>query len=337
MFSKKSNGMQLSSKSVVPSTSYFSEDDYDYLFKVILLGEPGVGKSCLAWRFVNGMDITSWDSPPSLGYENRTININNKKVRLQILEIACQERYRSGNNYSYSRYLERVGAGLLVYDITNQTSFNDLKQHFELVRSNLPPTMLVGAKCDLEKKREVSFKAAADFAEENNLLHIEVSAKEGIRVEKAFFTLAKRLLEKCSPDQDIFLNYPRPAHLFLTDENRNHVLKFNEAFVPYYNHFRKIGRTSEWESTWESIRKLAMKILLNELNGKDNKNKLALLKHCRKLPLFNEHICQYTYLRARSKSSNTHDTQAVKDIDQHIEKIKAEEHTIVKTSSCIVM
>mmetsp|Transcript_9696 Transcript_9696/g.16031 ORF Transcript_9696/g.16031 Transcript_9696/m.16031 type:complete len:219 (-) Transcript_9696:207-863(-) len=160
-------------------------DEYDYLFKVVLIGDSGVGKSNLLSRFTR--NEFNLDSKSTIGVEfaTKSIQVDAKTIKAQIWDTAGQERYRA---ITSAYYRGAVGA-LLVYDISKQVTFENVERWLKELRDHAEPNiviMLVGNKSDLRHKRAVSTETAMAFAENNNLAFIETSALESTGVEEAF-------------------------------------------------------------------------------------------------------------------------------------------------------
>ncbi len=171
-------------------------NEYDYLFKFILIGDSTVGKTCVLTRFVDGWFKA--ESDPTIGVEFGSKLIKCKSgatVRLQVWDTAGQESFRS---ITRSYYRGAIGA-VLVYDVTNSSSFenlpNWLKDSLEATNQNIG-LVLVGNKSDLESQRQVDPNKAKQFAKENNLLFLETSAKNGANIEKIFQILSEQILAK---------------------------------------------------------------------------------------------------------------------------------------------
>jgi len=170
-------------------------ESYDYLFKFLIIGQAGTGKSCLLHHFIESKFKD--DSSHTIGVEfgSRIVNVGGKSVKLQIWDTAGQERFRS---VTRSYYRGAAGA-LLVYDSTSRESFNTLSNWLNDARKMASPQiviLLVGNKKDLEEARQVTFLEASTFAQENDLIFLETSAKTGDSVEEAFLKCSKTILAK---------------------------------------------------------------------------------------------------------------------------------------------
>jgi len=167
---------------------------YEYIFKYIIIGDMGVGKSCLLHQFTENKFVP--DSPHTIGVEfgTRIVEVMGKKIKLQIWDTAGQERFRA---VTRSYYRGAAGA-LLVYDITRRITYNHLTSWLTDARNLTNPNtviMLIGNKKDLDAQRDVTYEEAAQFAKENGLIFIESSAKTGENVEEAFLKTAKLIFQ----------------------------------------------------------------------------------------------------------------------------------------------
>ncbi|CAH2034200.1 unnamed protein product [Thlaspi arvense] len=165
--------------------AYRAEDDYDYLFKVVLTGDSGVGKSNLLSRFTR--NDFSHDSRATIGVEfaTRSIQCDDKIVKAQIWDTAGQERYRA---ITSAYYRGAVGA-LLVYDVTRHVTFENVERWLKELRDHTDANiviMLVGNKADLRHLRAISTEEAKAFAERENTFFMETSALEAVNVDNAF-------------------------------------------------------------------------------------------------------------------------------------------------------
>ncbi|XP_053718706.1 ras-related protein Rab-25-like [Synchiropus splendidus] len=162
-----------------------SDESYNFVFKVVLIGESGVGKSNLLARFTK--NEFNHDSRTTIGVEfsTRTIQLDNYIIKAQIWDTAGLERYRA---ITSAYYRGAVGA-LLVYDITKQPTYESAERWLKELYDHADPhmvVMLVGNKTDLESIRTVPTEEAKDFAEKNNLMFMETSAMDSTNVEEAF-------------------------------------------------------------------------------------------------------------------------------------------------------
>jgi len=174
------------------------DNEYDYLFKVVLIGDSGVGKSNLLSRFTR--NEFALDSKSTIGVEFATKSIvaEGKTIKAQIWDTAGQERYRA---ITSAYYRGAVGA-LLVYDITKHATFENVQRWLKELRDHAEANivvMLVGNKSDLKNQRAVETEEAMAFAEEHNLAFIETSAMDASGVDIAFqniLTEIYRLMNK---------------------------------------------------------------------------------------------------------------------------------------------
>uniref|UniRef100_G1LI78 RAB2A, member RAS onco family n=1 Tax=Ailuropoda melanoleuca TaxID=9646 RepID=G1LI78_AILME len=193
---------------------------YAYLFKYIIIGDTGVGKSCLLLQFTDKRFQPVHDLTIGVEFGARMITIDGKQIKLQIwdtkikirsfpckisistiqhvcfvLNMAGQESFRS---ITRSYYRGAAGA-LLVYDITRRDTFNHLTTWLEDARQHSNSNMvimLIGNKSDLESRREVKKEEGEAFAREHGLIFMETSAKTASNVEEAFINTAKEIYEK---------------------------------------------------------------------------------------------------------------------------------------------
>ncbi|XP_014241167.1 ras-related protein Rab-8A isoform X3 [Cimex lectularius] len=161
---------------------------YDHLFKLLLIGDSGVGKTCILFRFSEDAFNNTFISTIGIDFKIRTIELDGKKIKLQIWDTAGQERFRT---ITTAYYRGAMGI-MLVYDITNEKSFDNIKNWIRNIEENATTDvekMLLGNKCDHDV-RVVSKERGEQLAIEYGIKFMEVSAKESINVESAFFTIA---------------------------------------------------------------------------------------------------------------------------------------------------
>lgn len=177
--------------------------DYDKLYKILIVGESGVGKSSILLRFCDEPFIQSYISTIGVDFKIRTLNINDKIYKLQIWDTAGQEKFRTITS-SYYRGAHGV---LLVYDVTDKNTFNALSLWCEEINRYINGTaiIIIGNKIDMSKKRVVDYNEARTFAEVNNYSFFETSAKDDSNIDNVFLELVKKMNSKPEIDKD-----PRP-------------------------------------------------------------------------------------------------------------------------------
>ncbi|EEP79230.1 GTP-binding protein ypt1 [Uncinocarpus reesii 1704] len=168
---------------------------YDYLFKLLLIGDSGVGKSCLLLRFADDTYTESYISTIGVDFKIRTIELDGKTVKLQIWDTAGQERFRTITS-SYYRGAHGI---CVVYDVTDMDSFNNVKQWLQEIDRYATEgvnKLLVGNKSDMEDKKAVEYTVAKEFADSLGIPFLETSAKNASNVEQAFLTMARQIKER---------------------------------------------------------------------------------------------------------------------------------------------
>ncbi|CAH8336835.1 unnamed protein product [Eruca vesicaria subsp. sativa] len=192
--------------------------EYDYLFKLLLIGDSGVGKSCLLLRFADDSYVESYISTIGVDFKIRTVEQDGKTIKLQIWDTAGQERFRTITS-SYYRGAHGI---IIVYDVTDEESFNNVKQwlsEIDRYASDTVNKLLVGNKCDLTENRAVPYETAKvrtyglslpsfvfihlidflmyskAFADEIGIPFMETSAKDATNVEQAFMAMSASIKE----------------------------------------------------------------------------------------------------------------------------------------------
>nr|XP_010962095.1 PREDICTED: ras-related protein Rab-1A [Camelus bactrianus] len=176
----------------------FQGSSSDYLFKLLLIGDSGVGKSCLLLRFADDTYTESYISTIGVDFKIRTIELDGKTIKLQIWDTAGQERFRTITS-SYYRGAHGI---IVVYDVTDQESFNNVKQWLQEIdryASENVNKLLVGNKCDLTTKKVVDYTTAKEFADSLGIPFLETSAKNATNVEQSFMTMAAEIKKRMGP------------------------------------------------------------------------------------------------------------------------------------------
>lgn len=172
--------------------------EYDYLFKLLLIGDSGVGKSCLLLRFADDTYTESYISTIGVDFKIRTIQMDGKVIKLQIWDTAGQERFRTITS-SYYRGAHGI---IVVYDVTDQVSFNNVKQWMQEIQRYACDSvcrLLVGNKSDLVEKKMVDTNTAKEYSESMGVPFLETSAKNSVNVEQAFMTMAGEIKKHQGP------------------------------------------------------------------------------------------------------------------------------------------
>ena len=194
---------------------------YDLTFKMIVIGDPGVGKSCLTGRAIK--DKFDGEYAPTIGFEflTYTVKIEDKIIKLQVWDTCGQEMYRS----LITNFYRNASLAMMVYSIDSRESFIHINTWLKEIRLQSHPDVkiiLIGNKNDLEDKRQVTFEEAKKYQEENQLLYFEeTSAKTGINAKKVFTEAAKILFDE-------HLRYKKRAN----NINFNDTVKINTNTVP---------------------------------------------------------------------------------------------------------
>ena len=198
--------------------------DYDYLFKLLVIGNSNVGKSAMLNRFVDDIFDDSYVSTVGVDFKIKTMTICNKVAKVQIWDTAGQERFKNITTI----YYRGANGCIIVYDITNKVSFDNIVywlSELELHAPNKIPILLVGNKKDLSDKRQVSENDLQMFANIFNLDCIEVSAKDNNDkcIDNAFIKLCEKIMKERPPPPVNDINYmtPRDSKIIKIDGNNS--------------------------------------------------------------------------------------------------------------------
>ena len=171
------------------------EASYELLYKVIIIGDTGVGKSNILSRYVK--DEFSSNSKSTVGVELgiKFLKIKNTNTKIQIWDTAGQERYKAIT----SSYFKGSNGCFIVYDITSESSFNNIENWYAEIQKETSkdiPILLVGNKCDLEDERKVPIEKGKEKAKNLNCAFFETSALKKINIDKIFEELVNNIYEK---------------------------------------------------------------------------------------------------------------------------------------------
>lgn len=179
------------------SKMWKTREDYDYIVKIVVIGDSHVGKSSILMKYCDDDFSPKFITTIGIDFKVRTVHMDGKIVKLQIWDTAGQERFKTITN-SYYRGAKAI---MVVYDITSAESFEHVQSWIENMDSHCdsrspPMKMLIGNKCDLTKDRVIEEKKGLALAKEFGLQFMEVSAKNGTNIEKAFIDLAKKVVNE---------------------------------------------------------------------------------------------------------------------------------------------
>ena len=167
---------------------------YDHIFKILLIGDAGVGKSSILLRFTDDSFEEHLASTIGVDFKVKTVSLGGKTVKLTIWDTAGQERFRTLTS-SYYRGCHGI---ILVFDVNERSSFDNLKQwldELELYSTTAHSSkLLVGNKIDLED-RQVTEQEATDFARQQAMMYLECSARTRVGIRQAFEEVVLKILD----------------------------------------------------------------------------------------------------------------------------------------------
>ena len=198
--------------------------DYDKTCQILLLGDMAVGKTCLINRYTNGVFKEEYISTVGFDYYTKQEEINNKTVQVKLWDTAGQERFKTLTP-SFLRNAEGV---IIVFDVTSQDSFDNVKGWINSIKSNLGeniiPIIIVGNKIDMENMREISKEDGKKIASENDFKYFETSAKTGIGVDEAIKEIVNQILDIQDKNEDEKVD-ERPSFKIKKDNNKDNQKK----------------------------------------------------------------------------------------------------------------
>lgn len=181
-------------------------DHYDYLFKILLIGNVSVGKSSIFAKFTDNKYSELCIPTIGVDFKIKRFKLNNKNIKLQIWDTAGQDRFKSVTS-SYYRGSHGI---IIVFDVTNRYSFNDIQSWLNQIYKYSINTsiILIGNKIDLENERQVSYEEAKEYADSLQIPYLEVSVKNDKSICNIFKLLSEELIKKIELYTDI--NYKKP-------------------------------------------------------------------------------------------------------------------------------
>ena len=164
---------------------------YDYLIKLLIIGNSGVGKTCILLQFSEGNFTTSHLTTIGIDFKIKTVDVDGKQIKLQIWDTAGQERFRT---ITQTYYKNAMGI-ILAYDVTDENSYNDIckwMQQIDTHASENVAKILIGNKSD-RPDRKISMEQGQKLADEYNIKFMETSAKNNSNINEAFYYIAKQI------------------------------------------------------------------------------------------------------------------------------------------------
>ena len=201
------------------------KDNYDFLFKMILIGDSSVGKSNILLKYLKNEFDQSSKATVGVEFGTKTVEMNDKKIKIQIWDTAGQERYRSIT----SAYYKGAKGAFIVYDITRRNTFDNIDKWISDLKTNGDNNisiMLIGNKSDLNDKREVETNEGIKKSEETKIAFMETSALSGENIIKAFNELIEQIYQNncLNVEEDIDIEIDKGVNLS-EEKNENNDTK----------------------------------------------------------------------------------------------------------------
>ena len=173
-----------------------SEKKYDYIFKLILIGNSCVGKSSIIQRYIQKTFNDEYTCTIGVDFFMKTLDINDNLIKLQLWDTAGTEKFKSIT----TGYYRGANAAFVVFDLTSRISFDSVSEWIQNYYNYSNPNseknvVLIGNKSDLKENREISDEEINKFAINNNIKYFETSAKNGNNIEECFYYIAEKLMK----------------------------------------------------------------------------------------------------------------------------------------------
>ena len=173
-----------------------NEKKYDYIFKLILIGNSCVGKSSIIQRYIQKTFNDEYTCTIGVDFFMKTLDINDNLIKLQLWDTAGTEKFKSIT----TGYYRGANAAFVVFDLTSRISFDSVSEWIQNYYNYSNPNseknvVLIGNKSDLKENREISDEEINKFAINNNIKYFETSAKNGNNIEECFYYIAEKLMK----------------------------------------------------------------------------------------------------------------------------------------------
>ena len=200
-----------------------SEKKYDYIFKLILIGSSGVGKSSILKRYIQKIFEEEYTCTIGVDFFMKSLNISNKSIKLQLWDTAGTEKFKSIT----TGYYRGANAAFVVFDLTYKSSFESVSEWIQNYYKYSNPdsekyVILIGNKSDLKEKREISEEEIYDFAKNNKIKYFETSAKNGENIDECFYFIAEKLMKDLE-EKGIFSNVENVGTINNDTINKNKI------------------------------------------------------------------------------------------------------------------
>ncbi|XP_061893395.1 RAB3D, member RAS oncogene family, b [Entelurus aequoreus] len=182
-----------------------ADQNFDYMFKLLIIGNSSVGKTSFLFRYADDSFTSAFISTVGIDFKVKTVFRNDKRIKLQIWDTAGQERYRTIT----TAYYRGAMGFLLMYDITNQESFNAVQDWATQIKQyswDNAQVILIGNKCDMEDDRLIPTEDGQRIAEDLGFQFFEASAKDNINVKQVFECLVDVICDKMNESMEADLN-----------------------------------------------------------------------------------------------------------------------------------
>jgi small GTP-binding protein len=179
------------------------QNKYEYIFKIILIGSSSVGKSSILQRYIQKVFNESYSCTIGVDFFMKSLDIGDKSIKLQLWDTAGTEKFRSIT----TGYYRGANAAFVVFDLTSKPTFDCLDEWIQNYYKYSNPdseknVVLIGNKSDLVNRREVNEEDIEKFANNNNLMYFETSAKDGKNIDECFYFIAEKLLKQFENKDD---------------------------------------------------------------------------------------------------------------------------------------
>ncbi|CAF1177640.1 unnamed protein product [Rotaria sordida] len=192
--------------------NYTTSVEFDYLFKILIIGDSGVGKTTILQRFAQDYFSTEYVATIGVDFQIRTLDIDSKRCKLQVWDTAGQDRFKC----VVSSFYRNANGVIICFDLTDLESFRNVNNWFEEVKRYCPeqtPIFLIGTKSDLKTRRMVTDDMIKNYTEKNRLSYLETSSKTNENVEKCFVDFTQNLVAHTNEMEMVYKKnrIPEPA------------------------------------------------------------------------------------------------------------------------------